>query len=91
MRDVSGETPYLIMFGPDICGYETKKVHVILHHDGKNHEMKKEIKCKKDQLTHVYTLHIKPDNSYRVGLSAFLLCFSLLTTEPELVNDTFGR
>jgi len=24
------------MFGPDICGTETKKVQAILHHDGKN-------------------------------------------------------
>lgn len=67
MEKFSGETPYLIMFGPDICGYQTKKVHVILKHDEKNHMIKKDIKCKTDQLTHVYTLHLKPDNTYRVS------------------------
>lgn len=32
--------------GPDICGYSTKKVHVIFNYKGKNHLIKKEIKCK---------------------------------------------
>lgn len=30
LEDFSGDTPYSVMFGPDICGYSTKKVHVIL-------------------------------------------------------------
>ena len=28
MADFSGETPYSLMFGPDVCGYSTKKVSV---------------------------------------------------------------
>jgi len=28
----NGDTPYNIMFGPDICGYSTKKVHVIFNY-----------------------------------------------------------
>lgn len=32
--------------GPDICGYSTKKVHVIFNYKGTNHLIKKEIKCK---------------------------------------------
>lgn len=40
MKDFGGETPYSVMFGPDICGYSTKKVHVIVAgKDGKNHEV----------------------------------------------------
>jgi len=54
------------MFGPDICGFSTKKVHVILTKDGKNHLTKKDIPCETDELTHVYTLVLKPDNSYEV-------------------------
>lgn len=61
-----GETSYSIMFGPDICGYSTKKVHVILSYKGKNHPIEKDISCETDQLTHVYTLIIKPDNTYSV-------------------------
>uniref|UniRef100_A0A915KQF0 Calreticulin n=1 Tax=Romanomermis culicivorax TaxID=13658 RepID=A0A915KQF0_ROMCU len=66
LSDFNGETPYQIMFGPDICGYSTKKVHVILNHNGKNHNNKKEIKCKDDEFTHLYTLIIRPDHTYEV-------------------------
>ncbi|KAL3252869.1 hypothetical protein MRX96_054776 [Rhipicephalus microplus] len=37
-----GESPYLIMFGPDICGPGTKKVHAIFNYKGKNHLINKE-------------------------------------------------
>ena len=66
LDDFSGDTPYSIMFGPDICGYSTKKVHVILTKDGKNHLTKKDIPCETDELTHVYTLRLTPDNAYEV-------------------------
>eukprot|EP00798_Chlamydomonas_sp_ICE-L_P002098 gene2098-18158_t len=65
MESFGGETPYSIMFGPDICG-QTKKVHVILNYNGENHLIKTDIKAKSDSLTHVYTLVIKPDNTYAV-------------------------
>lgn len=65
-EDMHGESEYNLMFGPDICGYSTKKVHVIFAYDGKNHLIKKEIKAKDDQFTHVYTLSLKQDNTYEV-------------------------
>jgi calreticulin len=34
--------------------------------DGKNHLTKKDIPCETDELTHLYTLLLKPDNSYEV-------------------------
>ncbi|CAH8631002.1 unnamed protein product [Schistosoma guineensis] len=61
-----GETPYKIMFGPDICGMATKKIHVIFNYKGKNHLIKKEIPCKDDQKTHLHTLIINPNNKYEV-------------------------
>ncbi|GIL91071.1 hypothetical protein Vretimale_9505 [Volvox reticuliferus] len=66
MDTFGGDTPYSIMFGPDICGYSTRKVHVILTYKGKNYLIKKDLKAETDQLTHVYTLVIKPDNTYKV-------------------------
>uniref|UniRef100_A0A0K0DDP7 Calreticulin n=1 Tax=Angiostrongylus cantonensis TaxID=6313 RepID=A0A0K0DDP7_ANGCA len=45
LSDFHGETPYNVMFGPDICG-STKKVHVIFSYKGKNHLIKKDIRCK---------------------------------------------
>lgn len=64
--NMHGESPYLIMFGPDICGPGTKKVHVIFSYKGKNHLINKEIRCKDDVFTHFYTLVVNPDNSYEV-------------------------
>jgi hypothetical protein len=66
MKDFGGDTPYSIMFGPDICGFGTRKTHVILPYKGKNHLIKKDIKAETDQLTHVYTLRIMPNNTYQV-------------------------
>jgi calreticulin len=55
-----------IMFGPDICGYTTKKVHAILTKYGKNNLIKKEVPCETDQLTHVYTFVLRPDATYSI-------------------------
>lgn len=73
MKDFGGETPYSVMFGPDICGYSTRKTHVILPYKEKNHLVKKDIKAETDQLSHVYTLRVMPNNTYEVGAYALLL------------------
>lgn len=54
------------MFGPDICGYSTKKVHAILTRNGTNHLIKKDVPCETDQLTHVYTFILRPDATYNI-------------------------
>uniref|UniRef100_UPI003981832B hypothetical protein n=4 Tax=unclassified Salmonella TaxID=2614656 RepID=UPI003981832B len=66
--DMHGDSPYLIMFGPDICGPGTKKVHVIFNYKGKNLLTKKDIRCKDDEMTHLYTLIVKSDNTYEVRI-----------------------
>eukprot|EP01098_Paradermamoeba_levis_P014067 TRINITY_DN65_c0_g2_i4.p1 TRINITY_DN65_c0_g2~~TRINITY_DN65_c0_g2_i4.p1 ORF type:complete len:440 (-),score=205.66 TRINITY_DN65_c0_g2_i4:412-1614(-) len=60
-----GESPYYVMFGPDVCG-STKRVHVIFNYKGKNHLLTKEIRPKSDKLTHFYTLIVKPTQEYVV-------------------------
>lgn len=67
-KNIHGDTPYHIMFGPDICGPGTKKVHVIFTYKGKNLLTKKDIRCKDDEFTHLYTLIVKSDNSYEVRI-----------------------
>jgi len=64
--DMHGESPYNIMFGPDICGPGTKKGHVIFNYKDKNHLIKKDIRCKDDVFTHLYTLIVNPDGTYEV-------------------------
>jgi calreticulin len=65
MPSFSGAVPYSIMFGPDVCG-STKRVHVIFTYKGENLLIKHTIAPIMDQLSHVYTLIVKPDNSYQV-------------------------
>ncbi|XP_041474977.1 calreticulin-like [Lytechinus variegatus] len=67
-KDMHGDSPYNIMFGPDICGPGTKKVHVIFNYKDKNLLIKKDIRCKDDEFTHLYTLIVKPDNTYEVRI-----------------------
>jgi calreticulin len=64
----NGDTPYNIMFGPDICGTSTRKTHLIFNYKGKNHLIKKEIKAETDEFTHLYTLILSPNNTYRVEI-----------------------
>jgi calreticulin len=65
--DFHGESQYWLMFGPDKCGY-TNKVHIIFNYNGKNLLWKKEPRFPDDKLTHVYTLLVKPDNTYEFYL-----------------------
>ncbi|PQP96100.1 calreticulin [Prunus yedoensis var. nudiflora] len=65
-KKFGGDTPYSIMFGPDICGYSTKKVHAILNYNNTNNLIKKDVPCETDQLTHVYTFIIRPDATYSI-------------------------
>lgn len=66
-KKFDGDTVYNVMFGPDICGFD-KKTHVILNHKGTNHLTKKSITPGSDQMTHLYTLAIHPDQTYEVWI-----------------------
>jgi calreticulin len=64
----NGDTPYLVMFGPDICGSSTRRVHMIFNYKGQNHLIKKTVACESDELTHLYTMIVKPDNTYKIEI-----------------------
>ncbi|KAJ3045068.1 Calreticulin-1 [Rhizophlyctis rosea] len=64
-KTLHGETPYNIMYGPDICG-SNKKTHIILNHNGKNHDNTKLFLPLSDQLTHLYRLTLNPDGTYEI-------------------------
>lgn len=65
---LSGDTPYSIMFGPDICGSSNRKTHVIFNYPPKNDNLliKKEVRVESDRLSHLYTLVVNTDNTYEV-------------------------
>eukprot|EP01038_Epipyxis_sp_PR26KG_P007572 gene7572-10316_t len=63
-----GDTPYQVMFGPDVCGYSNRKTHVIFNYPPKNDNLliKEEVKVETDKLSHLYTLVVRPDNTVEV-------------------------
>jgi len=69
-KKFGGDTPYSIMFGPDLCGYDVSRIHVIFtEKSGKNLLNKDDIKLEyadKDEYTHLYTLIVNPDKTYKV-------------------------
>ncbi|KAK3024795.1 hypothetical protein RJ639_044105, partial [Escallonia herrerae] len=65
-KKFGGDTPYSLMFGPDLCGTQTKKLHVILSYQGQNYPIKKDLQCETDKLTHFYTFILRPDASYSI-------------------------
>ncbi|KAH0791163.1 Calreticulin family protein [Histomonas meleagridis] len=75
----SNETKYIIMFGPDKCG-SNNQVHFIFTYKnpitGKISEkhMNEYVVIKRNTLTHLYTLIIRPNNSFEIlidGNSSF--------------------
>ncbi|KAL7472450.1 hypothetical protein ACHAXS_012802 [Conticribra weissflogii] len=67
-KKFGGDTPYAVMFGPDICGSSNKRTHVILHYDKKDDNLliKKNVGTEDNQLTHLYTFVLRPDNTFEV-------------------------
>jgi len=68
ISDGDEKAPYNIMFGPDICGPGTRKVHVIFNYKGENKLTKSTITAKSDEESHLYTLTVSPDNTYQVDI-----------------------
>jgi calreticulin len=62
-----GDTPYGVMFGPDVCG-STKRTHVILHSNVKDDNLliNKDVSTETNDFTHLYTLVVRSDNTFEV-------------------------
>ncbi|XP_039194391.1 calreticulin-3 isoform X1 [Crotalus tigris] len=91
-KNMNGESLYYIMFGPDICGSDTKKVHIILNYKNKVYPVKKQIRCKVDGFTHLYTLILKPDHTYKVKIDNKMVISGILEDDwdfltPRRIND----
>ena len=70
--DMHGDSPHNVMFGPDICG-STKRTHVILHSFDKGEGLliKKDIPAETDVFSHLYTLVVRPDNTFEPLLFSY--------------------
>lgn len=92
LQDWNNEQKFVIMFGPDKCG-GTNKVHFILQHKSpktnkwEEKHLKSPPAVPNDKLTHLYTLHIKPDNTFDVLIDLEPTATgSLLTNMEPSVN-----
>ncbi|XP_042317150.1 calreticulin-like isoform X1 [Sceloporus undulatus] len=66
------DSPYYIMFGPDICGEDKKIVQVIFNYKDDYYFIKKNITCETDDFTHLYTLIVRPDLTYEVKIDNYV-------------------
>merc|ERR1711959_606827 len=66
--------------------------HVIFNYKGKNLDKKKEVRCESDTLSHLYTLIVKPDNTYEVQIDTNKVDSGSLSDgwdflEPKQIRD----
>merc|ERR1711998_44973 len=80
-------TVYNIMFGPDKCGY-TKRTHLIFNYKGKNVLKKADLDYKQepDQVSHLYRMTLKPDNTVRVEIDQEKIYEGSLKEDWELLE-----
>lgn len=77
LKTFQDKTPYTIMFGPDKCGND-HKLHFIFKHKNPKNGSVEEKHCRKpkdrledyfrDKIPHLYTLIVRPDNSFEIWL-----------------------
>ncbi|KAF9387930.1 hypothetical protein CPC16_006773 [Podila verticillata] len=73
-KEFSNDTPYTIMFGPDKCG-GTNKVHFIFRHKNpitgvyEEKHLQSAPMAKVNSLTNLYTLIVKPDQSFEIKIN----------------------
>merc|ERR1719498_512609 len=75
------------MFGPDKCGY-TKRTHLIFNYKGKNVLKKSDLDYKQapDQVSHLYRMTLKPDNTVRVDIDQEKIYEGSLKEDWELLE-----
>lgn len=80
----NSNTPYQIMFGPDVCKPNTHKVFFIINRNGTEHDNHQYIDSYYDNLTHAYTLIIFANRSYEIRLDGKKAIGGDLDTDFEL-------
>ena len=98
--NLCNETRYIIMFGPDKCG-STNKVHFIFRHKNpktgvfEEKHLKDAPAMKRDKnMNHLYTLIVRPDNSFEILIDAesvkqgnLLTDFAPSVNPPKEIDD----
>jgi calnexin len=100
---LSNATQYSIMFGPDKCG-DTNKVHFIFMHPHpitgvlEEKHLNSPPMAKTDRLNHLYTLIVRPDQTFSILIDAELVHSGSLFTNftppvnlPHTIDDPEDR
>ncbi|KAJ8727194.1 hypothetical protein PYW08_015591 [Mythimna loreyi] len=103
LRKFYDQTPYTIMFGPDKCGNDNKLHFIFRHKNPKNGTIEEKHSKKpttrldeiyKDKEPHLYTLIVRPDNSFsilidnkEVNAGSLLEDFTPAVNPPEEIDD----
>lgn len=93
-QEFSNDTPYQIMFGPDKCGM-TNKVHLIIRRkdpvtgEYEEKHLRTSPMANTSQLTSLYTLIIKKDNTFEVRINGKVVKASSLLSE-SLFEPSFN-
>ncbi|KIW90174.1 uncharacterized protein Z519_08817 [Cladophialophora bantiana CBS 173.52] len=98
-EEFSNASPYVIMFGPDKCG-ATNKVHFIFQHKNpktgeyEEKHLKSPPQAKTGKMTTLYTLIVKPDNTFEMLIDnksakngSLLEDFSPAVNPPKEIDD----
>ncbi|KAK7397965.1 hypothetical protein QQX98_012667 [Neonectria punicea] len=98
-EEFANTTPYVIMFGPDKCGH-TNKVHFIFNHKNpktgeyEEKHLSAPPTAKIVKTTELYTLIVKPDNTYiikqngeEVKTGSLLEDFAPAVNPPQEIED----
>lgn len=90
LKKFQDKTPYTIMFGPDKCGNDAKLHFIFRHRNPVNGTISEKHSKKphavldeyfKDKKSHLYTLVLKPDNTYQVFVD------NTIVNEGNLLDD----
>lgn len=81
----------LLSFGPNICGRD-QQVLVSWRYRGKQHAIRKDIPTPYDTVSHLYTLHVQPDQTYEVFVDWERVASGSLTRDwrmlpPRYIQD----
>jgi calnexin len=99
IKAVNADYTYTIMFGPDKCGADNKLHFIIRHENPVSHEVEEKHltprpQIKTDKLTHLYTLHVRKDNTFDILIDQevvksgdLLKDFNPSINPPREIND----
>jgi calreticulin len=106
-KELDGNTPYAFLFGPDLCGSTSQGTKIIIGYDStqqpgmnvnrRNVRLQKKLHCEMDKATHLYTLIVRPDNTYEYHIDGLMSDHGTLGEHfeallpPKLVSNSSAK